>query len=108
MANKKGPLSHPPLELQQLIARPELRARLQQQLQKDLGCECSLSLWQEELPAILEDMAAQKILSATLYRIDLSESEYGGSMKNSQPWHKLALAVMKREAQKVLLRDQFS
>jgi len=107
MADQKRSIENGPNELKQLKEQPELREKLQQQLQKDLGCDCPLENWQEELPAILENMALQKTLSATLYRIDLAEREYTHSMNAENPWQQLAFSVLKREAHKVLLRQQF-
>lgn len=103
MADKEGSLK----PWQQLLApgaNQRLHGQLQAQLAKDLGVEIALDQWQTQLAEVLKRLALENQLSATLYRIDLAESEYAAAMQNDEPWMRLAWVVMEREARKVLFR----
>ncbi len=107
MADQKGEIAWRELLLPD-TSHALLRLKLQRQLEKDFEIELDGNNWAEQIMAALYNLAQAANLSHVLYRIDLAEGEYEKSMQATDPWQALTLAVLKREATKVILRSQLS
>lgn len=99
------------VQIEQHPARRRLFEALKKQLAKDLQCDQqhlpsgNLIDWLAQyLPANFTDQASLKQL---LYRTDVPE-EAISSHGSDAPWLHLAKALLEREAQKVLFREQYA
>lgn len=61
----------------------------------------------QKLSEIIETIATNGQLAQFLYRVDLSENEANNS-SHSGDWNLLAFYIIRREAQKIYLRNKFS
>lgn len=109
MADPQRALSWPTLwEMEKIPA--SLRQKLLAQLEKDLQqpfdfTEASALL--EELGRVVVQRTEAGKLQELLYRVDLPESIAHQCLDAPSPAGCLALAILKREAQKVLFRWQY-
>ena len=61
----------------------------------------------QQLQPILQEMDLSNTLSQFVYRIDLAETDFHEAL-SSGDFHNLSFMIVKREAQKVYLRNKFS
>lgn len=85
--------------------------KLTAQLEKDLGYSLS-EIPQEallaEIQQIIEQAVQHQKLGHILYTVDISEKQSAACLNDSNPIESLAHLVLKRVAQKVLFRWQYS
>ncbi|WP_066757364.1 hypothetical protein [Crocinitomix algicola] len=105
------------LEIQRALNKEKFRRDTVAQINKDLNETGSLFIEIDKSDLVLDNLinelsiyiarlAASEKLSQFIYRVDLREDDYKENLI-SQNWTELAFLVIRREAQKVYMRNHF-